>query len=515
IAICSIEKTAFLFFEFVITLIITDSGGFFYLFFFELTLKLAVNNPDYRDDTVEKIHKLWKQHRINIHCKVLEDTRLRNDELHKINQRLKFILESLDRNKIYALQRMNEGVIDTFYNMLISSRIIAETEDELKVIYDYQSEKTVTEMITNISMNPLFYQQIEWEEFKIMIDIKNFNLENEELILMWSLLLSKENVTADDIKSMDKYSYNFAKKYVKTIAEYWVSESHDRNYVILYEWIIVMQELMCIYKNKVEYQNRFIRHINPKVKLTAAVKNFDKTSRLPHLIILNRLTHHMLLTFGTKKLFEEKLQAEKYVMEIEKIIFSYKNIEDIQVAHNYLFLRVTAALTTDLECSDILYVINSRINIKLCVNNINPISLVHDNNANLDFLIHILAKDRTYRLTKNKDFMKLVQKWLSNSQNLLNLLEEHRSINFSVNAIDIIIEKFAKEIESVYIKNMINENDCFSSQIFQIPIYFGENNEYNCHIQFILQNNIILISQLGIIGNNIESYDSYNQLMLY
>ena len=38
IAICSIEKTAFLFFEFVITLIITDSGGFFYLFFFELTL---------------------------------------------------------------------------------------------------------------------------------------------------------------------------------------------------------------------------------------------------------------------------------------------------------------------------------------------------------------------------------------------------------------------------------------------------------------------------------------------
>ncbi|MDE6708364.1 MAG: hypothetical protein K2K06_10065, partial [Oscillospiraceae bacterium] len=39
IAICSIEKNAFLFFESVVILIITDFGGFFLSFFIELTLR--------------------------------------------------------------------------------------------------------------------------------------------------------------------------------------------------------------------------------------------------------------------------------------------------------------------------------------------------------------------------------------------------------------------------------------------------------------------------------------------
>ncbi len=480
-------------------------------------IRPGVNNPDYREEAIKKIHALWKQHHININCTVLEDIQLRSSNLKEINFRLKSILDSLDRNKILELQKTNEGIIDTFYNMLISSRIIAETEDELKVIYDYQGEETVTKTITDISMNSLFSKTTRWEEFKAIITTDNPDLTDNVTRLIWSLLLYKENITISDIHSIDKSSYNFAKKYAKTVAEYWVQKSYNRDYITLVEWITVMQELMCVHGNKTEYLNCFIRHINPKVKLTAAIKKFDQASELPHMIILNRLTNRMILNFGTRELFEEKIRADKYIMKIEQIIFSYKNIEDIQTAHNNLFFRVVSALITDSECDDIPYTINNEINNRLAENNIHRIHLVPDKNGFLYFLIHILAGDRTYRLTQNKNFMELRQKWSNNTENLSDILEEYRKLSFSTNAIDIIIEQFAEEIKYIYNKFYPFKMNNYISSIFTIPVYYGEYNEYYCYIQFRFysDSNAIEISYVSFIGKNIESFDCYKQLLLY
>lgn len=401
--------------------------------------------------------------------------------------------------------------------MLISSHIIAETEDELKVIYDYRGEETVTKTVTDISMDRLFSKSTEWEDFKAVITTDNPDLTDNDTRLIWSLLLYKENITINDIHSIDKSSYNFAKKYAKTVAEYWVQKSYNRDYIMLGEWITVTQELMCIHGNKTEYSNCFIRHINPKVKLTAAIKKFDQASELPRLIILNRLINRMILNFGTRELFEEKIRADKYIMEIEQIIFSYKNIEDIQTAHNNLFFRVVSALITDSECSDIPYIINNGINSKLAENNIPQIILVPDKNSVLYSLMHILAKDKYYRLTQNKDFMELRQKWLNNSEKLSDILEDYRKLNFSANAIDIIIEQFAEEIKYIYNNFYPFKMNNYISSIFTIPVYYGEYNKYYCYIRFRFYSgsNAIEISSVSSIGKNIKSFDSYKQLMLY
>lgn len=480
-------------------------------------IRPTVNNLDYREKTIEKIHALWKQHHININCTVLEDIQFRRCNLKEINLCLKSILDAHDKDKIRKLQRMNEGIIDTFYNILISSRIIAETEDELKVIYDYQSEKTVIETITNISMDRLFSKPTEWEEFKSAITTNNVNLTDNQIRLIWSLLLYKENIVISDIDNIDKSSYNFAKKYVRTIAEYWVKKSYNREYITLGEWITVMQELMCIHRNKTEYSNCFIRHSNPKVKLTATIKNFDHASELPRLIVLNRLTNRTLLNFGTRELFEEKIKTDKYIMEIEQIIFSYKNIEDIQTAHNNLFFKVASALTTDLQCFDIPQIITDEINNRLSENNIPRIILVPDRNGLLYFLMHTLAGDRNYRLTQNKEFIKLRQEFFNNPEKRFDILEKHRKLNFSDNAIDILIKQFTEELKYIYNNFYPFKINNYISSIFTIPVYYGEYNKYYCYIQFRFypDSNAIEISSFRFIGQNIESFDSYKQLLLY
>ena len=74
------------------------------------------------------------------------------------------LAEERIENKISQLQRPNENVIDTFYNILLSSRIIAEIEDMRKVVYDYQKEETVPQTITDLSLSDMFSAPMTWKE---------------------------------------------------------------------------------------------------------------------------------------------------------------------------------------------------------------------------------------------------------------------------------------------------------------------------------------------------------------
>lgn len=482
-------------------------------------IRPAVNNPDYREETIERIHQIWKQHHININYTVLEDIQLRNGELQRINQRLKSILDTLDRERICALQRMNEDVIDTFYNMLISSRIIAEIEDRINAIYDYKSEQPVIQPVTNLSLDNVFSNSMEWEDFESAIDINKVDTNNEISQKIWSLIFFKENISNDDLKNIDLSSYRFAKKYAKTITEYWVQESYGRNHVTLGEWIIVIQELMCIHSNKIEYSNCFIRHTNPKVKLTAAIKDFEQISELPRLIILNRLANRMILNFGTKDLFEEKLKADRYIIKIEKIIFSYKNIEDIKTAYNFLYFKTATALTTDFECFNIAQTITEKINKKLTDNGFSAINLIFNNN--LYYFLHILIKDQNYRLLQNEEFIEFRKEILKiiadNHLNLNQHIKNNKFSTISFPAYDTTAEQIADEIKYFYSNFYPFTKNNYTSGIMTVPIYYDENNEYYCHIKFRLhqKSNAIEISYTKFIGQDIDSYDIYNQLLLY
>ncbi len=201
-------------------------------------IRPAVNHADDKEETVDWIYGLWEQMHVNIGLTVLEEIQMPQNTLQKINGRLKSILDFLDKDKINQLQRLNESIIDTFYNMLISSHIIAEIEDMKKVTYDYQREETVPQKITDLFLKEMFSEIMTWKEFQAVTDIKKADLSEEKVQKIWSLLHCKTNVSDEDLQKINLSDNRFAMKYAETIAEYWAKTVLKHNDVTLGEWII-------------------------------------------------------------------------------------------------------------------------------------------------------------------------------------------------------------------------------------------------------------------------------------
>ena len=142
------------------------------------------------------------------------------------------------RDDINNLQRPNEGIIKTFYNMMLSSRVIAEIEDMKKILYDYHNEEDVCQEITDLFISEDTSKPMKWVEFKEIINRKKIDFSNEQTKNVWSMILYKKNV---DNKDVEKYSddYSFAEKYAETIAEYWLMEKRNEKEITLGQWIIV------------------------------------------------------------------------------------------------------------------------------------------------------------------------------------------------------------------------------------------------------------------------------------
>ena len=62
--------------------------------------------------------------------------------------------------------------------------------------------------------------------------------------MIWSLLLRDVAITFDDIQKIDMKAYNFAKQYTREICEYWIFEIKKQKRILIFEWIVVFQELM-------------------------------------------------------------------------------------------------------------------------------------------------------------------------------------------------------------------------------------------------------------------------------
>ena len=183
-------------------------------------IRPAVNHAEDREETVDWIHSLWKQMHVNIGLTVLEEIRMPQNALGLINERLKTILDCLDKDKICQLQRPNESIIHTFYNMLISSPVIAEIEDMKQITYDYQKEETVPQMVTDLFLEDMFSEIMTWKEFQAVTDIKKADLSEERIQKIWSLLLCKTDVSAEDLQEINLPDYRFARRYTEPIAEY-------------------------------------------------------------------------------------------------------------------------------------------------------------------------------------------------------------------------------------------------------------------------------------------------------
>ncbi|MBR6385001.1 MAG: hypothetical protein IKS03_02630 [Ruminococcus sp.] len=498
----------------------------------------AVDDAEYREKKINEIHSFWNNIHNIIDSTMLEEIQTKCGEFKIIENRLKWLNYDLMRDDINNLQRPNEGIIKTFYNMMLSSRVIAEIEDMKNVLYDYRNEEDVCQEITDLFISEDTSKPMKWVEFKEIINRKKIDFSNEQTKNVWSMILYKKNV---DNKDLEKYSddYNFAEKYAETIAEYWLMEKHNEKEITLGQWIIVFQELLCIHHDKLTYVNTGIGHTNTNMKLTAAIKSFEQVSKLPHMIVLERLGNRSLLRFGTRDLFESKLKIDRYIADIEKVIFSYKNIEDIETAHNYLYFMVMTATVTPITSVDICGRIQSKLSkwhqgvslncytfydmqiteaSWISQTGLPMLALAYNPNlyTSFDFLMRILSMDRNWRCVKfygyekaNEIISKMNAYYLSgNTNELINYVKEINSSGCPVFAYEVLADKITKEI------NEKTKNDKRIIQPVHIDIYYGEENQYDLYVYFTFFNNFITISQITFKGKKVQTGIEYYNLHL-
>ena len=93
-----------------------------------------------------------------------------------------------------------------------------------------------------------------------------------------------------------------------------------------------------------------IKPVGKKIKFQMKSMSQDK---FPEFDSADNVPYFEIPSKDLKEMIEQKLQADTYINEIEKIIFSYLNLQDMKAAHNWLYFQVMSALSSDASCMSI------------------------------------------------------------------------------------------------------------------------------------------------------------------
>ena len=456
------------------------------------TIRPEVNDPDNREETINWIHGLWEQMHVNISCAAIIQTvftqgQVENDDLEKMVSQLQMIKDSIDMESIYSTSYLSDGILNAFYNKMLCSRILAELADMQKVIYDYQDETAVPKDVADLFKSYEFSKQMSWEEFNRIIDFKTVDYKSPIDMAVWAILLGKSEFSRQEIKKIDHSGYNFALKYTKEIAEYWVLEVLQRDSIQLAEWVLVFQELMFIRSRNIVLDNRYLRFTNTNQKLTAAIKKFEEASQLPRLVIIERLNNRLLLSNGALDLLASKQRAIQLLNEIEQAIFSYKTVTNILDAHYRYYFQVTAALSTDMECSSVYESFERILASQLESHGMPPMSLSVENIYDVQFL-QILSQDKYYAMIQNPEIMKRLNEYKEA------LLQGPKALTAEVTRIsehkedkkpEYMYEKAARMLADFISMNPQSDTPADTFRM-PLPITFGEKHNYVVYVSFAI-----------------------------
>ncbi len=150
---------------------------------------------------------------------------------------------------------------------------------------------------------------------------------------------------------------------------------------------------------------------------------------------------------------------------------------------------------------------------KLMEKDLPSITLISEPNtyAQFDFLMHIFAQDKYFRLIQDNklmNFRKDVLYALScSTEEFLNFAVNHRNFVYSECAYEMAAKLFAEEIEF-----MLKNSAPYSRGVI-VPVYFGKGNEYTIHVNFAFVQKYMIISQINFIGKEIDSVQRYQDLL--
>lgn len=242
-------------------------------------------------------------------------------------------------------------------------------------------------------------------------------------------LLFKMTLNSSEINKEFLKNYKFALKYAKLVGK-WFGNYYrmDFDSEIYFPYLIaIMQEIIYVKENKCKIINDYFGYNNKSRKLTSALKDPEYTNSIVILTWQKRIENRIIANFGQSVLQSEKREIENIVYKIKDYIFSFRNIDDMELVSDFLLDKFSEIIFSD----------SKALEFGLC------------------FFNEISSRINQFNFTVDAS---------SNAKNILSFLKTIFADQKVTNKLE---EELAKRINEAYEKNMVN-NEIYDKYYFEV-----------------------------------------------
>lgn len=310
-------------------------------------IKKMVNGAEERERRLQQINEYWeyitdKVFDYVINDRVIEQPEEALKELERINRFLKEkVLDKLKNHDVIHLSKP-EKVMPAFFNLLACHRLLCNEYDRIRINYEIgltaSPESEYVELFKK-------YEKCEakWEFLSLIkerLRDKNDDLGAE---LALYLISYGKNIDDEDIKH---YLYAIGKS--KVVAS-WIEKYKDADFsngISLDMLVIIIQEIIDNKKNGDKISNDYYGYNNKYRSLMTALKKPKDTDAVVLQAWIKKLENRTAINYGSYDLIQKKREIETTIYEIKSIIYSYRNLDDLEFINSAICHFVARAITS-------------------------------------------------------------------------------------------------------------------------------------------------------------------------
>lgn len=300
--------------------------------FSEIMSKVENEVPDAQERATKigKINAYWEFLTDRIMEYVMSDKALSHpkeamNELERIEKVLNEKVLARIRNAHLKVTSYNDGVMETFYNILYCHRELCNEIDRININYKVVFEEAPSKEYCDkfVKNEELVLTNEAVPEIKAVLEGENDGDAGIQLIIY----LISYGKGIEDYKK----DYKFALKYYGVVVDWMekntaVDNSHG---IFLTEFVSIIQEIVAVKRNDERFSNDYYGNKYTAKPLLSAIKKPVEADAVAVQAWIKKIQNRMAINFGVCELIKKKRSIENIIYQIKSEIFRYQNIDDL------------------------------------------------------------------------------------------------------------------------------------------------------------------------------------------
>lgn len=310
-------------------------------------IRKMVNDAEERERRLQQINEYWEYITDKVFDYVINDRAMEQPEealkeLERINWFLKEkVLDKLKNHDVIHLSKP-ERVMPAFFNLLACHRLLCNEHDRIRI--NYEIGLTAPPDSEYVELFKKYEKcEVKWEFLSLIKE--RLRDKNDDLGAELTLFLISygKNIEDDDIKH---YLYAIDKS--KIVAS-WIEKYKGADFssgIFLDMLVIIMQEIIDNKKNGDKISNDYYGYNNKYRSLMTALKKPEEADAVVLQAWIKKLENRTAINYGSYDLIQKKREIETTIYEIKSIIYSYRNLDDLEFVNSVICHFVARAITS-------------------------------------------------------------------------------------------------------------------------------------------------------------------------